>query len=203
VPVELVLAPIKPRVPPPKKTDLEEIKEEEKMMSGVRCYGAILNAVQEVITHCPRMYQLLLTGTPGEDHDVRLFYPVSNVQCVDFLMRYWRFDDFYLDNRLGQAFNYDVTVLEEAKRRNFVNIIRLDSMFFSKYAFCMRLKRYQCNLREYLDKYRKHHELNEILLQVLAGLKELRSMGFVHHDIKPENIYVDCGRTVRAVIANF
>jgi len=38
---------------------------------------------------------------------------------------------------------------------------------------------------------------------VLTGLKELRSLGFCHRNIKPENIFVESGRPVKVALGNF
>ena len=50
------------------------------------------------------------------------------------------------------------------------------------------------DLRKYLQKHRDYRKLNEILLQVVAGLKELKRLGFVHRDLKPENIVLNLNR---------
>jgi len=57
-------------------------------------------------------------------------------------------------------------------------------MFFGFNSFYFELERYGMDLRKYLKKHRDHRKLNDILLQVIAGLKELHDLGFVQRDLK-------------------
>ena len=59
------------------------------------------------------------------------------------------------------------------------------------------------DLRIYLRKHRDHRKLNEILLQVVAGLKELHELGYVHRDLKPENIVLSLDRPIRVALIDF
>ena len=53
------------------------------------------------------------------------------------------------------------------------------------------------DLREYLRKHRDFRKLNEILLKVTAGLQELHRTGFVHRDLKPDNIVLNNDRPIK------
>ena len=59
------------------------------------------------------------------------------------------------------------------------------------------------DLRTYLKKNRDYRKLNEILLQVVFGLKELQSIGFVHRDLKPDNIVLTLDRPIRVALIDF
>jgi serine/threonine protein kinase len=76
-------------------------------------------------------------------------------------------------------------------------------MFFTSYAFMFHIKRYEMDLRTYLIKHRDYRKLSEILLQVVAGLKELHGLGFVHRDLKPENIVLDNGHPIKVALIDF
>jgi serine/threonine protein kinase len=76
-------------------------------------------------------------------------------------------------------------------------------MCFTSYAFMFHIKKYQMDLRSYLTKHRDYRKLNEILLQVVAGLKELHGLGFVHRDLKPENIVLDNGHPIKVALIDF
>ena len=70
-------------------------------------------------------------------------------------------------------------------------------------AAVFNLERYDMDLRTYLRKHRDYRKLNEILLQVVAGLKELHDLGYVHRDLKPENIVLTLDRPIRVALIDF
>ena len=59
------------------------------------------------------------------------------------------------------------------------------------------------DLREYLRKHRDFRKLNEILLKVATGLQELHSLGFVHRDLKPDNIVLNNDRPIWLALIDF
>ena len=76
-------------------------------------------------------------------------------------------------------------------------------MFLNIDCFYFELERYSIDLRKYLYKHRDYRKLNEILLQVVAGLKELHALGYVHRDLKPENIVLNNGRPINVALIDF
>ena len=81
IPMELVIG-SKREVAPKKMTDLEEEKADRVIFSGMRASGDIYDAVIEAAVHCPRLYQLLMTGTPGKEWEQALYLPVTNVNVA-------------------------------------------------------------------------------------------------------------------------
>ena len=104
---------------------------------------------------------------------------------------------------LAQQFNFEYLILWAAWEKECKNIVRLEDMFFLPYAFMFQMKRYAMDLRTYLKKHRDFRKLNEILLQVVAGLQELHALGFVHRDLKPENIVLSLDRPVKVALIDF
>ena len=57
-------------------------------------------------------------------------------------------------------------------------------------------------LREYIRESRNPAELKEILLGAIKGVRELHSMGYVHRDLKPDNIMLSF-KPLRVVVIDF
>ena len=132
-----------------------------------------------------------------------LYKPITTVVCVDTVLRFWRYDDFALDFMLAQQFNYEFEILEQAKANDMKHIVQLDETRLTSYAVLFNYRRYDMDLRAYLRKHRDYRKLPEILLQVVAGLKELRRLGYVHRDLKPENIVLNLKRPIEVAIIDF
>jgi serine/threonine protein kinase len=67
----------------------------------------------------------------------------------------------------------------------------------------MHIERYDMDLRTYLKKHRDYRKLNDILLQVVAGLQELHDLGFVHRDLKPDNIVLNLDKPIKVALIDF
>ena len=52
-------------------------------------------------------------------------------------------------------------------------------------------KLYEMDFRNYLRGHRKASQLNEIFLKILIGMSEIHSIGYVHRDLKPDNIVLN------------
>jgi len=166
IPMELVIGSKREPAVAKKMTDLEEEKADRLIFSAVRVTGHIYDAVVNAAVHCPRLYQLLMIGVPGKEWEQALYLPVSNVTVLEGMMRYWRLEDFSLDSSLGQAFNFEFSIMESAHSKGLTHLLRLQPFdtFFSRWAVCMTIRGYSTTLREYLKKNRKHRELTEIML---------------------------------------
>ena len=51
--------------------------------------------------HCPKLYELLISGIEGREWDEPIYKPFETKVHVDCAMRFWRYDDFALDFALA------------------------------------------------------------------------------------------------------
>jgi len=53
------------------------------------------------------------------------------------------------------------------------------------------MKKFDMTLRDYLEDHRDPRHLGKLLLMAIEGILELHGMGFVHRDVKPDNIAIN------------
>ncbi|XP_038211224.1 serine/threonine-protein kinase PRP4 homolog [Zerene cesonia] len=93
----------------------------------------------------------------------------------------------------------EITTLKElcnADPNNKYHCVRLEGHFIHKNHLCLVLECLHMDLRSVLKKYGKHHGLNikaltSYTIQLLLALRLLKKIGYVHADIKPDNIIVN------------
>ncbi|MAU14018.1 MAG: hypothetical protein CMH46_00575 [Muricauda sp.] len=79
-------------------------------------------------------------------------------------------------------------------------ILPLIYSFYDKNAFHYVADMYELDLFYFLQKHPPHDQLMDILLQIANAIVSLHRHGFVHLDIKPENILIE---GCRAVLCDF
>ena len=114
---------------------------------------------------------MLISGYEGSDWEERLIYPITTKVLRDVVLRFWRYADFTLDHELAQQLNFELQILESAKEKGCENIAKLGAVSLTNYAVMYEIKRYDMDLRTYLKKHHDYRKINEILLQVVEGLK--------------------------------
>ena len=58
------------------------------------------------------------------------------------------------------------------------------------------------DLRVYLEEHRDYRQLTKIFHMVIAGLKELHELDYVHRDLKPDNVVLNL-RPLQVVLIDF
>lgn len=79
----------------------------------------------------------------------------------------------------------------------------MTNAYLNEDCVAIDMVKYDMDLRMYLRKHRDSRKLNEILLQVVAGLKQLHALGYVHRDLKPENIVLNNDRPIKVALIDF
>ncbi len=116
---------------------------------------------------------------------------------IDFAVREGRSTVYVRSASYDESFKWGLNCfIEEARvlaKFNHPNIVRV-LRFFEENGTAYMVMEYQHgqSLTDYLKKMRvlTENELLKILLPLLEGLKEIHNAGFLHRDIKPNNIYI-------------
>ncbi len=149
------------------------MRDKNARYSCVKVDNEVYDAVMRASKHCPSLFQMLVSGYKQSNLEERLYKPITTKVCRDAVLRFWRYDDFALDYMLAQQFNYEFQILPSAWINDCDHISRLNEISLTSYAVLFEIQKYDVDLRTYLRKHRDYRKLNEILIQVVAGIKEL------------------------------
>ena len=81
------------------------------------------------------------------------------------------------------------------------NIIKIYGSLFERDKLYMVMDVYKYTLRDVIERNNSIDELFDIVLQIVAGIKHIHSLGIIHRDLKPENILLD--ETNHVVLCDF
>ena len=80
------------------------------------------------------------------------------------MMRFWRYADFELDNKLAQEFNYESKIMHATNQNRCKHIVNCHNMFLNIDSVVFHLDPFDMTLRTYLRKHRDFRELPRLLL---------------------------------------
>jgi serine/threonine protein kinase len=93
-------------------------------------------------------------------------------------------------------------ITSDAKAKQLSHVIHLQSVHMAPDHVALKFPQYALDFRQYLRKRRCPKELNIIFIQIIQGLQELRELGYVHRDLKPDNVVVSF-QPLHAVLIDF
>ena len=96
----------------------------------------------------------------------------------------------------------EIAVLKSAQKQDLLHIAKLEGIFLGSNHLALQMKKYDMDLREYLEKHRDVRYLTKIFTQVIEGLAELHNLGYVHRDLKPDNVVLTL-RPLNCAIIDF
>jgi cyclin-dependent kinase 2 len=82
----------------------------------------------------------------------------------------------------------EIAILKSAHKQELQHIAKLEGIFLGPNHVALQMKKYDMDLREYLERHRDVRYLTKIFTQVIEGLAELHNLGYVHRDLKPDNV---------------
>jgi len=92
------------------------------------------------------------------------------------------------DSRMQVEFTNEYAVLRLARDSKSKHICPIEGICIGAGHVALRLRAYHRDLRHYLLESRDAADLPHILSKVVSGVQELHDLGFVHRDLKPDNI---------------
>ena len=95
---------------------------------------------------------------------------------------------------------YAVSTL--AKQNNLQHVIPLESFHLAPNHVGFLFPKYELDFRTFLENKRDARHIQSILLQLGKGILELHKLGYIHRDLKPDNIVLNL-KPLKAVIIDF
>ena len=117
--------------------------------------------------------------------------PVSTVWHEDSVFKVYRLEPMLYDQSKQSELSTEYAVLRLAKESKATHICSIEGAYIGIRHVALRLKGFSHDLRQYLLEHRDPASLPEILRQTASGLQELHELGFVHRNMKPDNIVVN------------
>lgn len=134
--------------------------------------------------------------TPVRDGITQMHYREKEAYKVHY------FADMELDTAYVSRIGLEYQILKLAAKHQSLHLSPLHNAYLGRDHVAFKVPKYEISLAQWLRKSRDTRHYLKIFLQVIAGLRELHDMGFVHRDLRPSNIML-CTRPYKVTLINF
>lgn len=180
------------RTPADKKklTDTACLVKESKAFKDLPLDKDTIEKINELKFALPIIYLMAFQGAKQSTLDIQGAEILPIIPSETRVSKCYPYQVLLKDFNLVRGLTTDHHIMSEAKELDLFYIMHLTNIFIGKDHVALEMEKYDMDFRTYIRKHRDYRHLPRLLIEVAKGLKELHHMGYIHRDVKPENIVI-------------